>query len=194
MSDTLGCYKGIDKCKIRMRSGRYFDIENPDIIDFKFTDIACALSRICRYGAHTSKFYSVAEHLIHCEEQARLDGYSLIERRAVFSHDFGEALIGDVVKPLKNMLQRYEEIEEKVDDCIAQKFLVNFRLYKDRIKKIDTEMLIAEKKVLFPPNENPLRGADTIRVIYPNIQCWKSEEVEEIFINKAKELNIEITI
>lgn len=91
---------------IRLRSVRYFDIANPQPDQFTLKDIAGALSKICRFGGHCPRFYSVAEHLVHCAEQAEKDRLPKHTRIAVFAHDFTEAFCGDVVKPLKVLLPR----------------------------------------------------------------------------------------
>ena len=40
---------------------RYYPVD-PRIEDVDINDIAHALSHLCRYGGHCSRFYSVAEH------------------------------------------------------------------------------------------------------------------------------------
>ena len=49
-----------------LRSGNYFDLQDPSASRFEVTDIAHALSNICRFTGHTRQFYSVAEHSVLC--------------------------------------------------------------------------------------------------------------------------------
>ena len=51
---------------IILRSGNYFDLQDPSASRFEVTDIAHALSNICRFTGHTRQFYSVAEHSVLC--------------------------------------------------------------------------------------------------------------------------------
>ncbi|ADK73425.1 phosphohydrolase [Roseobacter phage RDJL Phi 1] len=43
-------------------SGIRFQFMNPTPDQIDVNDVALALSRTCRYGGHTKRFYSVAEH------------------------------------------------------------------------------------------------------------------------------------
>lgn len=51
---------------IILRSGNYFDLQDPSASRFEVSDIAHALSNICRFTGHTQRFYSVAEHSVIC--------------------------------------------------------------------------------------------------------------------------------
>lgn len=111
---------------IKLASGRYFDLANPQPEQIDIRDIAAALSKICRFGGHCRQFYSVAEHLIHCLITAQLDGLSHSECVAVFLHDASEAYVGDMVKPLKIMLLEYQQIEARVFSALMVRFGVDF--------------------------------------------------------------------
>lgn len=53
-----------------------FDPLNPDLELVNITDIAHALSLLCRANGHFRNFYSVAQHSINCLEEAKERGYS----------------------------------------------------------------------------------------------------------------------
>src|SRR4051812_20612492 len=62
-------------------------------------DIAAALSMLCRYGGHVSRFYSVAEHCLLMSE-------AVAPEHALWAllHDATEAYMGDMVRPLKRQM------------------------------------------------------------------------------------------
>jgi len=134
---------------IRLRSGHYFDLANPLSNAFEFSDIVAALALICRFGAQSRRFYSVAEHLLICDAIAEAMGLSIEERRAVFMHDATEAFVGDMVKPLKRMLPEYSAIESRVEEAIAERFGIDFERHREAIHDIDRRTLIAERRQLF---------------------------------------------
>lgn len=78
---------------------------------FRIETIAHALSNLCRYAGHTSRFYSVAEHclLVECVVTMRATKLRMSpERRVAFAfealvHDAVEAYLGDIPAPFKRM-------------------------------------------------------------------------------------------
>ena len=103
---AFGCVRNT----IRLRSGIYFDLADPKPEQIEITDIAGALSKICRFGGHCYRFYSVAEHCYHCSMVAEASPLALL------LHDAAEAFTGDIVKPLKIMLPEFAAIERRPDD------------------------------------------------------------------------------
>src|SRR5664279_1420110 len=88
---------------------------DPDALDIE--EIAHALSMICRFTGHVREFYSVAQH---CTIVSDL-GPACYAFTGLM-HDATEAYVGDVAKPLKNMLPAYSVIEERVAQAIATRF------------------------------------------------------------------------
>lgn len=170
---------------IKTSTGRVFDFENPHPSMICAIDIAAGLSRICRFGGQLTynKFYSVAEHSILCAEEARKDGIDPHIRMAILLHDATEAYCGDVVKPLKNLLgESYARIEKIVENVIGERFDVDFDKYHDIIKKYDTEMLTAEQKFLFSPEEHWLNEPSE-RVLHPEFKLYSHKKARKKFIN-----------
>lgn len=80
------------------------------------TEIANALSRICRFGGRVTRFISVAEHSIYVyyEYASRWpEDYS--GQLLALLHDASEAFLGDIVTPLKNLLPAFWAMEQKVN-------------------------------------------------------------------------------
>lgn len=182
MSDRFGCVGNT----IRLRGGGYLDFRDPRPEQFCFGDISGALSKICRFGGQIGRFYSVAEHSYQCWVQAVFDGHGPDAQRAVFAHDFTEAFVGDVCKPLKLMLPEYAEIEQRVERAIAEKFNIDFDSHREVIKEIDHILLIAERKALFSSDRVQWCGEREVRK--PSILLWFHGWTPEVAEDRMYEL------
>lgn len=132
---------------MQVHSGGQFWPLDPRPEDVHIEDIAHALSMICRYQGHTSRFYSVAEHSVLVAQA--MGGYgannSLILRALL--HDAAEAYICDVVRPLKRCLVGYAEAEERIEQVIWERFgLPSYAV--GLVKEIDNLILYDEAKAL----------------------------------------------
>lgn len=171
---------------IRLRSGLYFDLGDPHEDQFTIEDIAGALSKICRFGGQIECFYSVAEHSYWCGYQAECDGLTPDEIAAVFLHDAAEAFVGDVVKPLKLMLEEFGRIERRIESVIERKFGVDFDKHKKAIQKIDHEMLIAERRSMFSADDVQWAGEDAVRRLTHQFGRFQPSYAENLFLVAAK--------
>lgn len=123
---------------------RYFPGE-PRAEDIRVTDIANALSKICRFGGHTNRFYSVAEHSV-------LVSYVVPPEHAwqALFHDAPEAYVGDVPRPLKRLLgSTYGDLEELSWLAICDALDINPDMHES-VKHADNAVLMAEKAQLYP--------------------------------------------
>ena len=104
----------------RTASGRDVCIDRPSPDSIDIADIAHALSNICHWNGHTSRFFSVAEHsCLVALEVARRGGDALYG----LLHDATEAYLGDVIRPLKRLLPEYRDIEGRFyTEAIAPAF------------------------------------------------------------------------
>ena len=108
---------------IRTYTGIMFDPLNPDPELVNITDIAHALSLLCRANGHFRNFYSVAQHSINCLEEAKARGYSEKVQLACLLHDASEAYLSDVTCPVKQEIPKYLEIEKPLQELIWTKYL-----------------------------------------------------------------------
>lgn len=131
---------GVMSTWIRTYTGKKFDFSNIKHEMITLEDIAHVLSRICRYGNHIPAFYSVAQHSVLVSQKCKPEN-ALIG----LLHDATEAYMGDVVRPLKNLLPHYRMIETKVHTVIAERFDLPNYIPND-VKEADTRMLITEKR------------------------------------------------
>lgn len=106
-------------------SGREIDLDNPSPDSIAVEDIAAALSKVCRFGAQATRFYSVAQHAVLVSElvsdvlgRPDLAGTAL-------HHDSHEAYACDIPRPLKLKLRDgaatsvYDEVCARLDATIA---------------------------------------------------------------------------
>jgi hypothetical protein len=129
--------------------GRYFYFAQPEAHDYTVTEIAHALSQLCRYTGHSLEFYSVAEHSVRVALAVPPE-YAL----EALLHDASEAYLGDVSSPLKRLLPDYKAIEERVERAITAHFGLPFPL-SPIVKRADIQLLLTEKRDLLHPS----RGA-----------------------------------
>ena len=116
--------------------------------DICIEDIAHALSNMCRYNGHVSKFYSVAEHCIIMAATDEFPGWAPWK----LLHDASEAYIPDVCAGFKDYLKDFEEIENRILKVIAEKFGLP-ELEGDMLAEVkigDKEMIYWEAKELMP--------------------------------------------
>lgn len=99
---------------MQTKSGkRFYPTDVPKSI-FTITDIAHALSNTCRFGGHTRKFYSVAQHSFIVSVIIKRLGGSKLDQLIGLMHDVAEAYLVDVPTPVKVLLKGYKEKETEV--------------------------------------------------------------------------------
>ena len=119
--------------------GRTFDPMEMTEENVALEDIARALSLLCRGGGHIRHFYSVAQHSINCAKEAKARELPERMQLACLLHDASEAYISDIIRPVKEHLNNYLEIEAK------NFHLENLTEEEQRIwKEIDDAVLVYE--------------------------------------------------
>lgn len=132
---------------IQTYTGRQFDLVNPDPMLVDIEDIAHALSHTCRFGGHTEKFYSVAQH-------SWVVSATVAPEHAFLAllHDAAEAYIGDLIRPLKRLLcPQIDEIESRIQAAILARYEVEpDEAALKAVKVADDRALATEMRDLFP--------------------------------------------
>jgi len=179
------------KAWIQTARGAAFHILNPTPDEIDIRDIAAATSKLCRFTGHVKKFYSVAEHCIHC---SRL----VPESDALWAllHDAPEAYIADINRPLKHFTAAgpaYIDIENKIMTAIADKFNLSMP-EPSSIKIADTSMLFTEKAQLMYSLSwaSKWTEEDTVQLADIRVNCWTPDVAEVEFLHRFYELTKQI--
>lgn len=167
-------------------TGRAFYPLQPRVQDLHSIDIAHSLSMQCRYGGHTKRFYSVAEHCV-------LMSYAVPAQDAAWAllHDATEAYVSDVISPIKRELPQFREIEEQVMECIVDKYKLGTYAMPASVVAADLRILLDERAELLPPSR--MRWRDEIENLTPlgvPIEGWSPELAEDRYLARMVELDL----
>lgn len=159
---------------ILLHSGHYFDLLDPAGSRFELEDIAHGLAHTCRYAGQCDRFYSVAEHSWHAS--------FLVPQELQFAalmHDAAEAFIGDVTRPLKQLLPEYRKIEKLIEAAIADRFLLDDQCSDAEVKRADVAMLAAEQKAMMPAHGSNWAILAGVKPAEVNFRYWSPPEAKE---------------
>jgi len=165
---------------ISTRSVPKFYYLDPQPQDILIEDIAHALSMICRFGGHTSRFYSVAEHSIRVAGQ--LESYEANEdyQLAGLMHDAEEAYLPDIPRPIKADMPEAKEIYRRLNQAIMFKFRIPETIDWSIIKDFDNRLCLTEAKQFGLYNKD----WDSLGREFRNLPefGWSPEAAEIIFL------------
>lgn len=162
-------------------SGTHFVPSEPDAESIHITDIAHALSLICRGNGQVKTFFSVGQQCIYCALEAEKRGYSDRMALACLLHDASESYMSDVPRPFKKYLKDYNELEEQLLDVIYTKYLGSSLSDEEQrvLKQIDNDLLYYDLKILL--NE-PSDGPEPVLKIQLSYEVRPFEDVERQYL------------
>lgn len=126
------------KTAIRTFTGKYINPLDPDPEMICIEDIAHALSNICRFGGHSRRFYSVAQHSVIVSQLVPER-----EQLAALLHDAAEAYLMDIPRPIKHQIPQYIVAEQNLFKAISEKFKIPAQ-QSQAIKEADNATLKKE--------------------------------------------------
>lgn len=169
---------------ILTKSGNYIDFVDFTNNEYYITDIAHALSNVCRFSGHTRTFYSVAQHSVLVSllvpKEYALEG---------LLHDMTEAYIGDMSSPLKSLFQEFKDLEKRLYAHMSKTFDVPETIRKEVVHG-DLVALATEKRDLML-NEKVIRHWGILDGIIPDfdiIQPLTPTEAYTMFMTRYQSL------
>jgi 5'-deoxynucleotidase YfbR-like HD superfamily hydrolase len=103
-------------------------------------------------------------------------------------HDAAEAFVGDVTRPLKQLLPGYKSIEANVESAICRRFQVQYPI-PEAVKNADLRVLAAEQAQIMPLGTNA--WAQTAGVVPADItvKSYSPSEAKSIFLERFMQLH-----
>ena len=166
---------------IMLASGKWFDFLDPHGSEFDILDIANGLSKVCRYAGQCKEFYSVAEHSLIVSEQ--VDDYAY----EALLHDAAEAFMGDITRPLKQLVPEFKRLEATIEAAITERF--NLRPdYRSVVKQADLRVLAAEQLQIMAQGCADWAQEAGIKPAAIKVQNLAPEKAKEAFLSRFYDL------
>jgi len=163
------------------RTGRKFNVFEPDINVINIEDIAHALSMLTRFNGHLINYYSIAEHCYHIS-------YLVPERYqlAALLHDAAEAYLSDLPSPIKAMFPEYKLIEHDVLSTIFKHYQV--RDWSDDIWMWDKALAMKEAKDGGLDNTQFNEDYQHLPIVHSKLWFWDQHIAKRVFLERFSEL------
>lgn len=150
--------------------------------DIVIEDIAHALSNVCRYGGQGLN-YPVAQH---CEIMSRY----VSKKNALWAllHDAAEAYVGDMIKPLKDLLPEFTMIEDMFFEKVKIRFGLQGKM-PEEVRFWDRLILHSEAPVILgiDPVAEDWNLPDKLSKM-PVIKPWTHKTAEKRFLKRFHQL------
>jgi hypothetical protein len=174
---------------IQTVSGRRVNPFDPSPEDIDVGDIAVALSNQCRFGGHTQRYYSVAQHACIVSDQVLVSGGDAHTAMWALLHDASEAYLIDLPHPIKHRSELgrlYREAEEQLETVLRRRFGL-IGPAPSSIKEIDRSVLATERASLTMVAWHwpELEGVEPLEIA---IDPWPPERAAAAFLERYERL------
>lgn len=172
---------------IETYTGTRFRPLSPSASLISIKDIAHSLSQQCRFGGHTRKPYSVAEHSVRVCRRLHEQGCSKIVQLWGLLHDASEAYLVDIPAPLKHTpaFDAYRVAERALMDSICDKFYLP-RDEPEEVLSADQTLLATEARDLMPHLPEHWKGLPS--PLGERIEPWSYTAAKMNFLRNFEEL------
>lgn len=180
---------------IETYTGRMFQPLSPTANSISVIDIAHALSMNCRYNGHCKSFYSVAEHCVLMSRSNFIDDIDVVDentkqtyRKWALLHDATETYLPDMPRPIKSLVNGFDESEEQLHQAIAEKFGLPYPI-PSVVHKMDNMILKDEaSELMHSGGDNKFWVFTEEGELGVEIQNWQPHKAEKEFIDRFDEL------
>ncbi len=174
---------------IQTVSGRWLDPLAPLPQSIDIGDIAQALANQCRFGGHSRRFYSVAQHSTIVSDVCERRGASAAEALAALMHDAGEAYLVDLPHPLKHRSELgppYRKAEKLLEEAIRVRF--DLVPQPAEMKPIDRSLLATERRIFASTKDAwpELEGVEPLEI---EIEPWEPPQARREFLARFQRLD-----
>lgn len=145
-------------------------------------DVAHALGMICRYGGHTSRFYSVAEHCVLMSKWVPAE-----DALWALLHDATEAYMGDMVRPLKYQMPAYREAEDRLMQVICERFGLTGKPPAS-VAEADLRILRDERDALMAQPPKAWSSIETVPPLGVEIHGWEPATAKRKYLERLAKL------
>lgn len=192
----LGALLAEQPAQLETSSGQIVDLQHPDPRTIELVDLARGQAYSCRFGGHVRRYYSVAEHAVLVHDLLEHTGADPATCRAGLFHDAAEALLGDLVAPLKWALRAetlqamgitptpeqiaaarssYDVLSDRMDAVIAARHRIDLRaLHSRAVCAADLWALQIEARALLTSGAPIWRGTEPPRRDLPDTVTWQA--------------------
>ena len=167
-------------------SGKAFYPLSPRAEDVCIEDIAHSLSMQCRYNGHCAVFYSVAEHccLLYDYVQHRFEDPTI--SWWALMHDSSESIVGDLIRPVKDALPAFADMEKPVMDEICDAFGMKTKEMPTIIHELDKRIIADERT-----NMKPMDWGDfEVEPLGVELKLWSPARAKEEFLKRFDEIKL----
>ncbi|WP_312299152.1 phosphohydrolase [Stutzerimonas nitrititolerans] len=167
---------------ILTRTGQRFDLLQPRASQIAVLDIAHALAHLCRFNGHASRHYSVAQHSLLVASIVPPE-----HQLAALLHDATEAYVGDMVRPLKQVMPEYQQIEQRIWLAICERFDIAPEL-PECVREADMIALATERAQLMPHHPGEWDCLAGVTPLPDALDHWTPQQAQTQYLDRLLEL------